>query len=49
MVVKDKHGNPKTHELITTKSIRITRHIKIKANTNPFDPKEQDYFLTLCC
>lgn len=44
VIVKDKHGKPKTYELIKAQSIHIIRHIKIKADANPFDPKKQVYF-----
>lgn len=44
VIVKDKNGKPKTYELIKAQSIHIIRHIKVKADANPFDPKKQVYF-----
>jgi len=45
IVVKDKkRGTSKMYELVNASSIHIKRHIKIRGNANPFDPKFKGYF-----
>ncbi len=43
-VVKTQKGVKKTYRVIRTSSIGIKRHIKIKADANPYDPKYAAYF-----
>ena len=42
--VKDKSGKTRLYELIKASSIGIVRHVKIRGNANPFDPKYNEYF-----
>jgi RNA-directed DNA polymerase len=42
--VKDKRGYPRLYEVIRACHIGIVRHIKIRGNANPFDPKYDVYF-----
>ena len=42
--IKDKNGNKRHFDLFRASSVGIIRHVKIKANANPFDPKYIEYF-----
>jgi len=42
--VKDKEGNKKTLYLKRASDTHIRRHIKVKAEANPFDPRFKEYF-----
>ncbi len=42
--IKDKDGEPKTIRLIKAADVAIKRHIKIKAEANPYDPDWEVYF-----
>lgn len=42
--VKDKQGKSKYKDLARALTIPIKRHIKIKADANPYDPAYKDYF-----
>ncbi|BAY51406.1 reverse transcriptase [Thermostichus vulcanus NIES-2134] len=44
MVMKDKNGELRTKRLIKTSDTRIQRHVKIKADANPFLPEWAEYF-----
>ena len=41
---KDRHGKPEHRELVKAGRIGIIRHVKIRAEANPFDPVWTDYF-----
>lgn len=43
MQVKTKKGQ-RIHRLLRTTSIGIVRHVKVRAETNPFDPAWDHYF-----
>jgi RNA-directed DNA polymerase len=43
-IAKTQEGIKKTYRVIRTSSIGIKRHIKIKADANPYDPKYAAYF-----
>jgi RNA-directed DNA polymerase len=42
--VKDKQGIYRLYEVIRTSHIGIVRHVKIRGDANPFDPKYDKYF-----
>lgn len=42
---KDKNGKKKTLELVRPSSLKLVRYIKIKGESNAFDPKYIDYFI----
>src|SRR5206468_5291797 len=42
--IKDKDGKPKTIRLFKASDVAIKRHIKIKAEANPYDPAWEVYF-----
>jgi RNA-directed DNA polymerase len=42
--VKDKRGVARLYEVIRASHIGIVRHVKIKGEANPFDPKYDKYF-----
>jgi len=42
--IKRKDGSKQTIKLVSTAKIPITRHLKVKASANPFDPKWERYF-----
>jgi RNA-directed DNA polymerase len=42
--VKRKDGSKQTIQLVSAAKIPITRHVKVKATANPFDPKWERYF-----
>jgi RNA-directed DNA polymerase len=42
--VKDKKGKSRLYEVIRACHIGIVRHIKIRGDANPFDPKYDEYF-----
>ena len=44
VIVKIKNGVKKVYQVIRISSIGIKRHIKIKANANPYDPEYSSYF-----
>jgi RNA-directed DNA polymerase len=44
-IVKDKDGNKKPLYLKRATDTHIRRHIKVKAEANPFNPRFKDYFL----
>lgn len=44
ITIKDKDGEPKTLRLIKAADMKIKRHIKIKAQANPYDPDWEVYF-----
>jgi RNA-directed DNA polymerase len=41
---KTKEGKPRTVRLVTASDTKIQRHIKIRGEANPFDPKQETYF-----
>jgi RNA-directed DNA polymerase len=41
---KDRNGTPRLYELVKASSTSIIRHIKIRGDANPFDPKYDKYF-----
>ena len=41
---KDANGNLQYRDLINAGRIHIIRHVKIRAEANPFDPDWTDYF-----
>ena len=43
-ITKDKKGEPFTSILVKAADVKIQRHVKIKADANPFDPKQEAYF-----
>lgn len=43
-ISKNRTGNPTLAKLINLADTRITRHVKIKAQANPFDPEWESYF-----
>ena len=43
-IIKDKAGNKKKLYLKLASDTHIRRHIKIKAEANPFDPRFKQYF-----
>ena len=43
-VLKDKDGSDRSQRLVKPDKILITRHVKVKAEANPFDPKWECYF-----
>ncbi len=43
-VLKQKDGSYRTQQLVKAAHIPIHRHIKVKAEANPFDPKWERYF-----
>lgn len=42
--VKRKDGSKQTVKLVSAAKIPITRHVKVKASANPFNPKWEHYF-----
>lgn len=44
-IVKDKNGNKKPLYLKRASDTHIRRHIKVKAEANPFDPRFNEYFM----
>lgn len=44
VVEKDKSGNKRLRTLFRAATVKITRHVKIRAEANPFDPEWEDYF-----
>jgi RNA-directed DNA polymerase len=42
--IKDKHGEYQSLELFNVASVRIKRHVKIKSEATPYDPRYADYF-----
>ena len=42
--MKDKEGNKKPLYLKRASDMHIRRHIKVKAEANPFDPRFKEYF-----
>lgn len=46
VVTKVKNGAKKVYQVVKTCSIGIKRHIKIRADANPYDPKYGSYFWT---
>ncbi len=42
--IKERSGKSKLLELIKPSYIKLVRYIKIKVETNPFNPKYSDYF-----
>ncbi len=40
----DRHGNPSTSRLFITQTGPIKRHIKVRADANPYDPTWETYF-----
>lgn len=44
---RDKAGNEEITELLYPGSVKIRRHIKIKAAATPYDPSYNDYFIRL--
>jgi len=42
--VEDEHGNVRSLELVKLHTIGIRRHVKIRGDANPYDPKYQNYF-----
>ena len=42
--VKDKQGQKQYLDLLVTSSISIKRHIKVRADANPYNPTDCDYF-----
>ena len=42
--VQDKHGNNKPAYLKNASSTKIKRHVKIRADANPFDLRFKEYF-----
>ena len=43
-IVKDKEGNKKPLYLKRASDTHIRRHMKMKAEANPFDPRFKEYF-----
>ena len=43
--VRDKEGNPSYLDLFKAIHVRIRRHVKVRAEANPFDPAFKEYFL----
>ena len=41
---KDKDGKPQDWKLVKAGDTKIERHIKIRGEANPFDPKQESYF-----
>ena len=41
---QDKDGKPQIMKLVLASDTKIVRHIKIKGEANPFDPKQESYF-----
>lgn len=44
-IVNDKHGNKKPLYLKRASETLIRRHIKVKSEANPFDPRFREYFM----
>ncbi len=42
--VKDKSNKTKQLDLLTAGYVKIVRHVKIRGDANPFDPKYTKYF-----
>ncbi len=42
--VRDKNNNTKYLDLFEASSVKIIRHVKIRADANPFDPNYAEYF-----
>ena len=42
--VRDKQGNATPLDLFRASDVAITRHVKIRAEANPYDPAFKDYF-----
>ncbi|MDZ4322696.1 MAG: group II intron maturase-specific domain-containing protein, partial [Alphaproteobacteria bacterium] len=45
MALKDKEGKPFFLDLFRAAQVSICRHIKIRAEANPYDPQYREYFL----
>jgi len=43
-VAEDEQGNASLHQLVKLHTIGIRRHVKIRGDANPYDPKDQNYF-----
>ena len=43
-VLKQKDGSYRTQQLVKAAHIPVQRHIKVKTEANPFDPKWERYF-----
>jgi len=43
--MQEYRGKYKLQKLLNAKDVAIKRHIKIRAEANPFDPKDVDYFI----
>lgn len=43
-VAEDEKGNARLHQLVKLHTIGIRRHVKIRGDANPYDPKDQNYF-----
>ncbi len=41
---EDKNGEPRNMKLVLASDTKIERHIKIRGEANPFDPKQETYF-----
>lgn len=44
-ITKDKAGNKKSLYLKRASDTKISRHVKIRSEANPFDPQYKDYFI----
>ena len=42
--IQDKDGKPREMKLVKASDTKIRRHIKIRGEANPFDPKQESYF-----
>lgn len=42
--IKTTEGEPQTVRLVTASDTKIQRHVKIRGDANPFDPKQETYF-----
>lgn len=43
--LQEYHGKYRLQKLLNAKDVAIKRHIKIRAEANPYDPKYKDYFI----
>lgn len=42
--IKTSEGEPRTVRLVEASDTKIQRHVKIRGDANPFDPKQEPYF-----
>jgi len=41
---KDRNAKPDLMTLVKAQDIKIRRHVKVKADANPYDPQWKSYF-----